>query len=46
LIVKGEGVIVKLLIAESGTGVAGEVDGLEDDPEPEDPALPWLLDEF
>jgi hypothetical protein len=44
LIVSGEDVVVKLLIAESGTGAArGE---LEDEPDPEEPEALWLLDEL
>ena len=46
LIVKGEGVVTKLLIAERGTGVANEAEELEEDPEPEEPLPDALLDEF
>jgi hypothetical protein len=45
LIVSGDGVVVKRLIAERGTGL--EVNEELDEPdEPDDPELPpWLLDE-
>ena len=40
LIVSGEGVVVKLLIAESGTGAAREANEFEDEPDPEELVLP------
>jgi hypothetical protein len=42
LIVRGDEVVVKLLIAESGTGAARDEDELEDEPDPEEPEVPWV----
>jgi hypothetical protein len=39
LIVSGEGVVVKLLIAESGTGAARATDEFDEEPDPEEPEL-------
>src|ERR1700722_4702328 len=43
LIVKGDGVVVKRLIAERGTGLELEDEELEELDEP--PPLPWLLED-
>jgi hypothetical protein len=43
--VRGEDVVVKLLIAESGTGAARAADEF-DEPDPEEPELDWLFDEL
>ncbi len=45
MMVRDEGVVVKLLIAERGTGVASA--GVElDGPDPEEPLLLWPVDEL
>ena len=42
MIVNGDGVVVNRLIADSGTGLELDDEELE---EPDDPPLPWLLED-